>query len=33
MHIKLTPNKSIIKIPLRIVVIEVSNTSLYYFRT
>ena len=33
MHIELTPNKSILIIPLEIVVLEVSNPLLYHFRT
>ena len=33
MHIELTPDKSILILPLEILVLEVSNLLLYHFRT
>ena len=33
MHIELTPDKSILVIPLELRVLEVSNPLLYHFRT
>ena len=33
MHIKLAPDKSILIIPLKIIVLEVSNYLLNHFRT
>ena len=33
MHVELTPNKSVLMIPLETVVLEGSNLVLYRFRT